>query len=82
VNNIGLVEVPMGTTVGEMVFIIIGGGIPGGKKFKAVQTGGPSGGCIPDPYLNTTIDYESFKELYESLKELGARSFSMKIPAW
>jgi NADH-quinone oxidoreductase subunit F len=62
VNNIGLVEVPMGTTVGEMVFDI-GGGIPDGKKFKAVQTGGPSGGCIPAPYLDVPIDYESLKEL-------------------
>ncbi len=62
VNNIGLVEVPMGTTVGEMVFDI-GGGIPKGKKFKAIQSGGPSGGCIPAPYLDTPIDYESLKEL-------------------
>ncbi len=62
VHNIGLVEVPMGTTVGEMVFDI-GGGIPGGKKFKAVQTGGPSGGCIPAQFLDTPVDYESLKEL-------------------
>ncbi len=62
VNNIGLVEVPMGLTVGEMVFDV-GGGIPGGKKFKAVQSGGPSGGCIPAQHLNTPIDYESLKEL-------------------
>jgi NADH-quinone oxidoreductase subunit F len=62
VNNIGLVEIPMGTTVGEMVFDI-GGGIPDGKKFKAIQSGGPSGGCISAPYLDTPIDYESLKEL-------------------
>ena len=62
VNNIGLVEVPMGLTVGEMVFDV-GGGIPGGKKFKAVQSGGPSGGCIPAQHLNTPIEYESLKEL-------------------
>ena len=46
INNTGLVEVPMGTTLREIIYDI-GGGIPGGKKFKAVQTGGPSGGCIP-----------------------------------
>jgi len=62
VNNIGLVEVPMGLTVGELVFDV-GGGIPGGKKFKAVQSGGPSGGCIPAQHLNTPIDYESLGEL-------------------
>ena len=58
VVNIGLVEVPMGTTLREIVFDI-GGGIPDGKKFKAAQTGGPSGGCIPEEHLDTPIDYES-----------------------
>lgn len=58
VNNIGLVEVPMGTTLREIVFDI-GGGIPNGRKFKAAQTGGPSGGCIPEEHLDTPIDYES-----------------------
>lgn len=58
VNNIGLVEVPMGTTLREIVYDI-GGGIPNGKKFKAAQTGGPSGGCIPEEHLDTPIDYES-----------------------
>ena len=58
VNNIGLVEVPMGTTLREIVFDI-GGGIPNGRKFKAAQTGGPSGGCIPAEHLDTPIDYES-----------------------
>ncbi len=58
VNNVGLVEVPMGTTLKEIVFDI-GGGIPNGRKFKAAQTGGPSGGCIPEEHLNTPIDYES-----------------------
>ena len=58
VNNTGLVEVPMGTTLREMVYDI-GGGIPGGKEFKAVQTGGPSGGCLPAQYLDTKIDYDS-----------------------
>ncbi len=56
--NTGLVEVPMGTTVREIVYDI-GGGIPGGKKFKAAQTGGPSGGCIPASHLDTPIDYDS-----------------------
>ena len=58
VNNVGLVEVPMGTTLREIIYDI-GGGIKNGRKFKAVQTGGPSGGCIPVEYLDTKIDYES-----------------------
>jgi len=62
VVNVGLVEVPMGTTLREIVFDI-GGGIPGGHKFKAAQTGGPSGGCIPEQYLDTPIDYESLKQI-------------------
>ena len=62
VNNIGLVEVPMGTTLREIIFDI-GGGIPNKREFKAAQTGGPSGGCIPAKYLDTPIDYESLKEI-------------------
>lgn len=62
VVNTGLVEVPMGTTLREVIFDI-GGGIPDGKAFKAVQTGGPSGGCIPAEHLDTPIDYESLKKL-------------------
>ena len=62
VNNVGLVEVPMGTTLREIVFDI-GGGIPNGRKFKAAQTGGPSGGCIPKEHLDTPIDYESLKQI-------------------
>ena len=62
VNNIGLVEVPMGTTLREIVYDI-GGGIPNNREFKAAQTGGPSGGCIPAQYLDTPIDYESLKEI-------------------
>ena len=62
VNNIGLVEVPMGTTLREIVYDI-GGGIPNNRDFKAAQTGGPSGGCIPAQYLDTPIDYESLKEI-------------------
>jgi NADH:ubiquinone oxidoreductase subunit F (NADH-binding)/(2Fe-2S) ferredoxin len=61
VNNTGLVEVPMGITMREIVFDI-GGGIPDGKKFKAVQTGGPSGGCIPENLLDTPVDYESLTQ--------------------
>lgn len=62
INNTGLVEVPMGTTLREMVFEI-GGGLPNNKKFKAAQIGGPSGGCIPAEYLDTPLDYESVKKL-------------------
>ena len=62
VNNVGLVEVPMGTTLGAIVFDI-GGGIPHGKKFKAAQLGGPSGGCIPIQHLNAPVDYEKVAEL-------------------
>lgn len=58
INHTGLVEVPMGTTLREIIYDI-GGGIPNGKKFKAAQTGGPSGGCIPASHLDTPIDYDS-----------------------
>ena len=58
VNNVGLVEVPMGTTLRELIFDI-GGGIPNGKKFKAIQTGGPSGGCLTEKDLDTEIDFDS-----------------------
>lgn len=58
VNNIGLVEVPMGMTLREIIFDI-GGGIPKKRKFKAVQLGGPSGGCVPEKHLDTPVDYES-----------------------
>ena len=62
INNTGLVEIPMGTTLRQILFEI-GGGIPGGKKFKAAQTGGPSGGCIPAEHLDTPIDYENLKAI-------------------
>lgn len=62
VENTGLVEVPMGTTMREIVFEI-GGGVLNGKKFKALQTGGPSGGCIPEQYLDTPVDFDSLREL-------------------
>ncbi|QXM06482.1 NADH-quinone oxidoreductase subunit NuoF [Crassaminicella indica] len=58
INNTGLVEIPMGTTLREVIYEI-GGGIPNGKKFKAVQTGGPSGGCITAEHLDTPIDYDN-----------------------
>ncbi len=62
VNNTGLLEVPMGITLRDIIFSI-GGGIQGGKKFKAVQSGGPSGGCIPAEHLDTPIDYDSLGAL-------------------
>ncbi len=62
ITNVGLVEIPMGTTLREIVEEI-GGGIPGGKKFKAAQTGGPSGGCIPACHIDTPIDYDSLLAL-------------------
>ena len=62
VNNIGLVEVPMGVTLREIVYDI-GGGIPNGRNFKAAQTGGPSGGCITEENLDTPIDYESLQAI-------------------
>jgi len=58
INNTGLVEVPMGTPLRTIIYDI-GGGIPGGKKFKAVQTGGPSGGCLPESLLDTPVDYDN-----------------------
>lgn len=58
IHNVGLVEVPMGTTLRTIVYDI-GGGIPNGKKFKAAQTGGPSGGCIPEKYLDTGMDFDN-----------------------
>ncbi len=61
VNNIGLVEVPMGVTLKEIIFEI-GGGIPNGRKFKAVQTGGPSGGCIPKELINLPVDFDQLKK--------------------
>ena len=62
VNNVGLVEVPMGTTLREIIYDI-GGGIPNNRAFKAAQTGGPSGGCIPKEHLDTKIDYESLQAI-------------------
>ncbi|MBF0297909.1 MAG: NADH-quinone oxidoreductase subunit NuoF [Oligoflexia bacterium] len=62
INNCGLVEIPIGLSLGELIYDI-GGGIPKGKKFKAAQIGGPSGGCIPKEHLNVKLDYESLVEL-------------------
>jgi NADH-quinone oxidoreductase subunit F len=62
IRNTGLVEVPMGMSLGEIIFDL-GGGVPDGKEFKAAQTGGPSGGCIPREYLNTSVDYDTLTEL-------------------
>jgi NADH-quinone oxidoreductase subunit F/NAD(P)H dehydrogenase (quinone)/NADP-reducing hydrogenase subunit HndC len=62
INNIGLVEVPMGITLRQMIYDI-GGGIPKKRKFKAVQLGGPSGGCVPEQYLDTAVDYEEISRV-------------------
>ncbi|AKL96714.1 NAD(P)-dependent iron-only hydrogenase diaphorase component flavoprotein [Clostridium aceticum] len=62
INNTGLLEIPMGTTLREVIYET-GGGIPNGKAFKAVQTGGPSGGCIPSQYIDTPIDYDNLISL-------------------
>ena len=62
VNNVGLVEIPMGTTLRELIYEI-GGGIPNGKKFKAIQTGGPSGGCLTEKDLDVEIDFDNLVAL-------------------
>ena len=62
INNTGLVEIPMGTTLRDIIYNI-GGGIPNGKKFKAAQTGGPSGGCIPASLIDTEVDYDNLTAL-------------------
>lgn len=62
INNTGLIEIPMGITLRDVIYEI-GGGIPDNKQFKAVQTGGPSGGCIPSKFIDLPIDYESLKEV-------------------
>ena len=62
VNNTGLVEVPLGITLREIIYNI-GGGVPNNKKFKAVQTGGPSGGCIPESFIDTAVDFDELTKL-------------------
>lgn len=71
VNNVGLVEVPMGTTLRELVYDI-GGGVPHGKQFKAIQTGGPSGGCLTAKDLDTPIDYDNLVALGSMMGSGGA----------
>ena len=71
VNNIGLVEVPMGTDLRSLIYDI-GGGIPNKKKFKAVQLGGPSGGCVPEEYLDTPVDYEAIAKVGAIMGSGGA----------
>ena len=71
VNNVGLVEVPMGTTLRELIYDI-GGGIPNGKKFKAIQTGGPSGGCLTETELDAKIDYDNLVAMGSMMGSGGA----------
>lgn len=71
VNNIGLVEVPMGTTLRTIIYDI-GGGVPNKKKFKAVQLGGPSGGCVPEQHLDTPVDYEAIAKVGAIMGSGGA----------
>jgi NADH:ubiquinone oxidoreductase subunit F (NADH-binding)/(2Fe-2S) ferredoxin/Pyruvate/2-oxoacid:ferredoxin oxidoreductase delta subunit len=71
VNNIGLVEIPMGTTLRTMIYDI-GGGVPDRKKFKAVQLGGPSGGCVPEQHLDIPIDYEEIAKVGAIMGSGGA----------
>ena len=71
VNNVGLVEVPMGTTLRELIYDI-GGGIPNGKKFKAIQTGGPSGGCFTEEYLDEPIDFDNLVQKGSMMGSGGA----------
>ena len=71
VNNVGLVEVPMGTTLRELIYDI-GGGIPNGKKFKAIQTGGPSGGCLTEKDLDAEIDFDNLVALDSMMGSGGA----------
>ncbi|MDJ0885761.1 MAG: NADH-quinone oxidoreductase subunit NuoF [Desulfobacterales bacterium] len=71
VNNIGLLEVPMGTSLRKMIYDI-GGGIPKKRKFKAVQLGGPSGGCVPEEYLDTPVDYEEIAKVGAIMGSGGA----------
>lgn len=71
INNVGLVEIPMGTTLRELIYDI-GGGIPNGKEFKAIQTGGPSGGCLTKEYLDTPIDFDNLVALGSMMGSGGA----------
>ena len=70
INRTGLIEVPMGITIEDIIFKI-GGGIPDGKKFKAVQTGGPSGGCFPARMSNLIVDYEELAKVGSIVRSCG-----------
>ena len=78
--NTGLVEVPMGTTLREIIFDI-GGGVPKKKKFKAVQTGGPSGGCIPEQFLDLPVDFDELAKV-GSMMGSGGMIVMDETPAW
>ncbi len=80
VENTGLVEVPMGITLGEIIYDI-GGGISQGRQFKAVQTGGPLGGCIPPQHLNVKVDFDSLKEV-GAVMGSGGMIVVTRTPAW
>ena len=80
VVNTGLIEVPMGTTLREIIFDI-GGGIKDGKKFKAVQTGGPAGGCLTEDQLDLPVDFDSLKKQARSWAPAALSSWT-RIPAW
>lgn len=80
VVNTGLVEVPMGTTLREVIFDI-GGGIPDGKKFKAVQIGGPSGGCLTEEHLDVPMDFDSLKS-WAPLSAPAVWWSWTRTPAW
>ncbi len=80
VVNTGLIEVPMGTTLREIIFDI-GGGIKDGKKFKAVQIGGPSGGCLTEEHLDMPLDFDSLKKVGAMIGS-GGLLLWMRIPAW
>lgn len=81
INNVGLIEVPMGTTLREVIYEI-GGGIKNEKKFKAVQTGGPSGGCLTEKHLDTPIDFDNLDRrwLYDGLRRYDCEW--MKTIVW
>jgi hypothetical protein len=80
VNNVGLVEVPMGTSLGTIVYDI-GGGIPKGKKFKAAQLGGPSGGMIPVEHLNASVDFDGTQFIIANADKYDWTNVRIKVNA-